>query len=130
MRRVPQQGLASFLSSRPVSLLHLRRTPALFPNLGGAVMGRLDGKNALVTGASRGIGRAIALQLIRDGAKVALNYRSGEAECHSLAEEIRGLGGEVLLLRADVSSAKEARELIGQVLEKWGRLHILVNNAG
>jgi acetoacetyl-CoA reductase len=93
-------------------------------------MGRLDGKNALVTGASRGIGRAIALQLIRDGAKVALNYRSGEAECRSLADEIRGLGGEVLLLRADVGNAKEARGLIGQVLEKWGQLHILVNNAG
>ena len=93
-------------------------------------MGRLDGKNALVTGASRGIGRAIALQLIRDGAKVALNYRSGEAECRSLADEISGIGGQVLLLRADVGNPKEARALIGQVLEKWGRLDILVNNAG
>ncbi len=89
-------------------------------------MGRLDGKNALVTGASRGIGRAIALQLIRDGAKVALNYRSGEAECHSLANEVSGIGGQVLMLRADVGNPKEARGLIGQVLEKWGRLDILV----
>jgi len=93
-------------------------------------MGRLDGKNALVTGASRGIGRAIALQLAKDGAKVALNYRSGEAEAHALAKEINGFGGEVLLLRADVSNPKEARALISQVIEKWGRLDILVNNAG
>jgi acetoacetyl-CoA reductase/3-oxoacyl-[acyl-carrier protein] reductase len=93
-------------------------------------MGRLDGKNALVTGASRGIGRAIALQLAKDGAKVALNYRSGEAEAHALAKEINGFGGEVLLLRADVSNPKEARALISQVIEKWGRLDVLVNNAG
>ena len=91
-------------------------------------MGRLDGKNALVTGASRGIGRAIALQLARDGAKVALNYRSAEA--HALAKEINSFGGEVLLLRADVSNPKDARALINQVIEKWGRLDILVNNAG
>ena len=84
----------------------------------------------MVTGASRGIGRAIALQLARDGAKVALNYRSGEAEAHNLAKEINSFGGEVLLLRGDVSDSKQARALIGQVIEKWGRLDILVNNAG
>jgi len=93
-------------------------------------MGRLDGKIALVTGASRGIGRAIALQLANDGAKVALNYRSGEAEAHGVAKEINGLGGEALLLRANVSDPKEARALVNQVIEKWGRLDILVNNAG
>jgi acetoacetyl-CoA reductase len=93
-------------------------------------MGRLNGKNALVTGASRGIGRAIALQLARDGARVALNYRSGEAEAHAVAKEIQETGCQCLVLRADVSIAKEARALIGQVIEKWGRLDILVNNAG
>jgi acetoacetyl-CoA reductase len=93
-------------------------------------MGRLDGKNALVTGASRGIGRAIALQLARDGARVALNYRSGEAEAHAVAKEIQETGCQCLVLRADVNIAKEARALIGQVIEKWGRLDILVNNAG
>lgn len=92
--------------------------------------GRLDGKNALVTGASRGIGRAIALQLASDGAKVALNYRSGEAEARAVADEIAALGGQSLLLRADVSNSKEARELVGKVLAHWGRLDILVNNAG
>ncbi len=93
-------------------------------------MGRLNGKNALVTGASRGIGRAIALQLARDGARVALNYRSGEAEAYGVAKEIQEMGCQCLVLRADVSIAKEARALIGQVIEKWGRLDILVNNAG
>ena len=93
-------------------------------------MGRLDGKSASVTGASRGIGRAIALKLAREGAKVALNYRSGEAEAHSLAGEITQGGGQCLVLRADVSDAQQARELIGKVLKEWGRLDILVNNAG
>jgi len=93
-------------------------------------MGRLDGKNALVTGASRGIGRAIALQLARDGARVAINYRSGEAEAYAVANQIKEAGGECLVLRADVSNPKEARTLIANVLEHWGRLDILVNNAG
>ena len=93
-------------------------------------MGRFDGKIALVTGASRGIGRAIALQLARDGARVALNYRSGEAEAHSLASEIEKLGGQCLIMRADVSDAKQARELVDKVLQECGRLDILVNNAG
>src|SRR5215472_17852514 len=93
-------------------------------------MGRLDGKNALVTGGSRGIGRAIALQLARDGARVALSYRTGEAEAHAVAKEITDLGREALLQRADVSNPKEARGLIAKVVEQWGRLDILVNNAG
>src|SRR5260370_6675429 len=97
---------------------------------GGLMPGRLDGKNALVTGASRGIGRAIALQLARDGARVALNYRSGEAEARAVADEIAALGGQSLMLRADVSHPKEARELVAKVLAHWGRLDILINNAG
>jgi acetoacetyl-CoA reductase/3-oxoacyl-[acyl-carrier protein] reductase len=90
----------------------------------------LDGKNALVTGASRGIGRAFALQLARDGARVALNYRSGEAEACSVADQIAALGGQSLLVHADVSNAEEARELVAKVLAHWGHLDILVNNAG
>jgi acetoacetyl-CoA reductase len=93
-------------------------------------MGRLDGKVALVTGASRGIGRAIALQLARDGARVAVNYRSGEAEAHALASEIAKSGCQCLVLRADVGDAKQARDLVEKVLEECGRLDILVNNAG
>jgi acetoacetyl-CoA reductase/3-oxoacyl-[acyl-carrier protein] reductase len=90
----------------------------------------LDGKNALVTGASRGIGRAIALQLAQDGARVALNYRTGEAEARAVADQIAALGVQTLLVRADVSNAKEARELVAKVLAHWGRLDVLVNNAG
>ncbi len=93
-------------------------------------MARLDGKNALVTGASRGIGRAIALQLARDGARVAINYRSRESEAHAVANEVQAIGRTPLVLQADVSNPKEARRLIAKVLEHWGRLDILVNNAG
>jgi len=93
-------------------------------------MARLEGRTALVTGASRGLGRAIALALANDGAKVALNYRSGEQQCREVADQISDSGGTVLLLRGDVSIKDEARALVGSVLEQWGQLDILVNNAG
>jgi acetoacetyl-CoA reductase/3-oxoacyl-[acyl-carrier protein] reductase len=93
-------------------------------------MARLAGRNALVTGASRGIGRAIALQLASEGARVALNYRSGETEAREVAEAIGAAGGQCFLARADVSDPQQARSLVGRVLEQWGRLDILVNNAG
>jgi acetoacetyl-CoA reductase/3-oxoacyl-[acyl-carrier protein] reductase len=93
-------------------------------------MARLTGKNALVTGASRGIGRAIALQLASDGARVAVNYRSGEAEAREVADAIKAGGGQCFLAQADVSDPQQARSLIARVLEHFGRLDILVNNAG
>ncbi len=134
-------------------------------------MGSLEGKVALVTGASRGIGRAIAVELARSGARVAVNYRTGEAEAKALAEEIAAMkaaavvaesralaqaraivdelstrvgtvpetrpgdGGPaptdaVMLVRADVSAPGEAREMIRKVVDRWGRLDVLVNNAG
>jgi 3-oxoacyl-(acyl-carrier-protein) reductase len=93
-------------------------------------MSRLEGKTALVTGGSRGIGRAIALQLAGLGANVAINYRSGKEEAEAVAREIRAIGPEALVVAADVSEAEQARNLVRQVVEKWGRLDILVNNAG
>src|SRR6202022_4568612 len=93
-------------------------------------MARLTGRNALVTGASRGIGRAIALQLASEGARVALNYRSGETEARQVAEAIGAAEGQCFLARADVSDPQQARSLVARVLEQWGRLDILVNNAG
>jgi acetoacetyl-CoA reductase len=91
---------------------------------------RLEGKIALVTGASRGLGRAIALKLVAEGAQVALNYRTGEAEAHKVAGEIAASGGTCVVLRADVSDKTEARALVAKVIERWGHIDILVNNAG
>ena len=93
-------------------------------------MGRLDGKVALVTGASRGIGRAIAIDLAREGATVALNYRSGEAEAQAVADEIARLGGACMLAQADVSKQEEARGMVNRAIEQYGHLDVLVNNAG
>jgi 3-oxoacyl-(acyl-carrier-protein) reductase len=90
----------------------------------------LEGKTALVTGASRGLGRAIALKLAEEGAHVALNYRTGEGEAQKVADEISSRGGTILLLRADVSKKEEARGLVAKVIDTWGHLDILVNNAG
>jgi acetoacetyl-CoA reductase/3-oxoacyl-[acyl-carrier protein] reductase len=93
-------------------------------------MGRLDGKTALVTGGSRGIGRAITLELAREGAKVALNYQSSDAKAQEVADEIAKFGGTCLLAKADVSDSKGARGLIQRVADEFTHLDVLVNNAG
>jgi acetoacetyl-CoA reductase len=92
--------------------------------------GRLEGKTALVTGASRGMGRAISLKLAEEGARVALNYRTGEAEVRKVADEITARGGSPIVIRADVSNKEEARDMVARVIEQFGRLDILINNAG
>ena len=93
-------------------------------------MGKLDGKAALVTGASRGIGRAIAVLLAKEGAKVALNYHSDVTGAQSVADEIASFGGTAMLSQADVSVSDEARTMIKKIVDTWGRLDVLVNNAG
>jgi acetoacetyl-CoA reductase len=93
-------------------------------------MKRLDGKIAIVTGASRGIGRAIAIALAREGAAVVVNYRSSEDEARAVIEELEALGGKSLLVQGDVSNAQQNRNMITRVLDTWGRIDILVNNAG
>jgi 3-oxoacyl-[acyl-carrier-protein] synthase-3 len=90
----------------------------------------LSGRVALVTGASRGIGRAIALELARRGANLALNFRADAKQAELAAEEIRELGGECLLVQGDVAKKGEAARIVKEVLDKWQRLDILVNNAG
>ena len=90
----------------------------------------LAGKVALVTGATRGIGRAIALELVRRGANVALNFRADAKHAESAADEIRELGGEYMLVQGDVAKKGEAARIVKEVLDKWQRLDILVNNAG
>lgn len=90
----------------------------------------LEGRVALVTGSSRGIGRAIALRLAADGAAIAVNYRSRKDEAERVVEEITAAGGRAVALRADVSDAEAAGQLVRETVEGLGGLHILVNNAG
>ena len=77
-------------------------------------MGRLEGKTALVTGASRGIGRAIAIELAREGAKVAVNYQSNDAKAQEVADEIAKLGGAAMLVKANLANPQEARAMVKQ----------------
>jgi len=93
-------------------------------------MQRLQGKIGLVTGGSRGIGRAIALRLAAEGARVAINYRSQAEAAEAVAAEIRQGGGEAAVFAADVSDSSSAGQLIDAVKQHFGRLDLLVNNAG
>lgn len=90
----------------------------------------LKGKCALVTGASRGIGRAIALKFAQEGANVAINYAGNEQAAKQVAEEARSYGVEAFICRADVSRMEEVEEMVKTVLDRFGKLDILVNNAG
>ncbi len=91
---------------------------------------RLHGQVALVTGASRGIGRAVALRLAAEGARVMVNYRSDAAAAESVVTEIEAHGGKAVAVGADVGSPEEALELVERTVTDLGGLHILVNNAG
>jgi 3-oxoacyl-(acyl-carrier-protein) reductase len=93
-------------------------------------MGRIEGKTALVTGGSRGIGRAIALELAREGARVALNYQSSDAKAREVADEINRLGGACMLAKANLADPKEARTMVKRVADEFSHLDVLVNNAG
>jgi 3-oxoacyl-[acyl-carrier protein] reductase len=90
----------------------------------------LEGKVAIVTGGTRGIGRAIALDLAANGADVALNYRKSVDLAAELADAIRQMGRRALVVQADVSSFDDAQAMVRQVLDEYGRLDILINNAG
>ena len=90
----------------------------------------LEGKNAIVTGGSQGIGAAIALELAVEGANVCLTYRKHAEEGEQYAEKIRDMGRKALAVKCDISSFSEAEAVVSQALDAFGRLDILVNNAG
>ena len=97
---------------------------------------RFKGKVAIVTGASRGIGKGVAVGLAREGAKVVVSARTEQeteklpGTIHATAEEIRAQGGEAIAIKCNVAQEKDVEEMVKRVLDKWGQIDILVNNAG
>ena len=90
----------------------------------------LEGKIALVSGASRGIGRAVALKFAECGASIVVNYLSSKEAADSVVNDISNLGGKAIALKSDVSDFNQAQELIKTSIDSFGKLDILVNNAG
>jgi 3-oxoacyl-[acyl-carrier protein] reductase len=93
-------------------------------------MNTLNEKVILVTGASRGIGATIARQLARAGAKVIVNYAGGKEPAEQLVHEIKGAGGDAIALQADVSQPEQVKNLFDAAIAYYGRIDVLVNNAG
>lgn len=90
----------------------------------------LEGQVVLITGASSGIGRATAEAMARQGARIGVNYHKNKAGAEEAVEKIRQAGGDALAIRADVTSSAEVHALVEAVRERWGRVDVLVNNAG
>lgn len=93
-------------------------------------MSKLDGKVAVVTGASKGIGAAIALSLAKNGAAVVVNYASSQAGADAVVETITSAGGRAIAVQGDVSKVEQAQGLIAAAVKQFGRLDVLVNNSG
>lgn len=90
----------------------------------------LDGKVALVTGASRGIGRQIAISLAESGAKVVVNYCGSQEKAEEVVQTIKKNNGEAVAIRCNVSDYSETEQMVKDIIEKFGKVDILVNNAG
>jgi 3-oxoacyl-[acyl-carrier protein] reductase len=90
----------------------------------------LENRVALVTGASRGLGRAIAIKMASYGASVAINYLSNDEEANKVYKEIEEMKSKVMLCKADVSEAGTVRQMTRRIVKEWGKIDILVNNAG
>ncbi|TRO59512.1 3-oxoacyl-ACP reductase FabG [Candidatus Bathyarchaeota archaeon] len=91
---------------------------------------KLEGKVALVTGAAHGIGKAISKLYVKEGAKIVINYNRSEKEASALAEELEKISKDILVVKADVSKVNEVKEMVQKTVERFGQIHILVNNAG
>ena len=91
---------------------------------------RLKDKIALVTGSSRGVGRAVALGFAKEGAKVVINYTSNENAANEVVDAIQAMGSEAIAVKADVAKKKDVEGLVGAAVDTFGKIDILVNNAG
>jgi 3-oxoacyl-[acyl-carrier protein] reductase len=91
---------------------------------------RLAGNSVLVTGASRGIGKEIALEMARQGANVAVNYSGSESKANETVDEIKALGREAFAIQCDVSNSESVIRMVKETIDRFGKLDILVNNAG
>ena len=91
---------------------------------------RLKGQSALVTGANSGIGRAIAVEMAKEGARVVVNYVSNEEATNKLLDEIKSFGGTAIAINADVSNEVQVKDMFRHMLDEYGTIDILVNNAG
>ena len=94
------------------------------------MLDRLTGKVAVVTGASRGIGRAIALRLAQEGAAVVINYNGSKERAQEVKTEIESAGGTAQIMQCDVADAASCDEMFQTIIKEFGRIDILVNNAG
>jgi 3-oxoacyl-[acyl-carrier protein] reductase len=93
-------------------------------------MGKLNGKTAIVTGASRGIGAEIAKYLAKEGARIAVNYSGSQSKAEEVVNEITANGGEAFAIQASVSDVESVSAMISETMNRFGSIDILVNNAG
>ncbi|QTD42356.1 3-oxoacyl-[acyl-carrier-protein] reductase [Sporosarcina sp. Te-1] len=93
-------------------------------------MGKFNGKTAIVTGASRGIGREIALRLAKEGANVVVNYSGSQGKAEEVVAEITSLGGQAISVQANVADAESVKAMMDETMKQYGSIDYLVNNAG